>query len=44
MVPKFNTWRIALLVLRHEGAKLSLRLSCLAAVLLAVLLLAKSFA
>ena len=42
--PKFNSWRIALLVLKHEGAKLVLRLSCFVAALVAALLIAKAFA
>ena len=44
MVPRMNSWRIALLVLRHEGAKLSLRLGLFVAALVAALLLARAFA
>ena len=44
MVPRLNSWRVALLVLKHEGAKLLLRLSCFVAALVAALLLAKAFA
>ena len=44
MVPRMNSWRIALLVLKHEGAKLSLRLALFVAALVAALLLARAFA
>ena len=44
MVPRFNRWRIALLVLKHESAKLLLRLSCGVAALVAAVLMLKAFA
>ena len=43
MVPRFNTWRIALLVLKHEAAKLALRLSLFVAAFVAAVLLARAF-
>lgn len=44
MTPRFNTWRIALLVLKHESAKTALRSGAFVAACVAALLLAKVFA
>lgn len=44
MYPRFNTWRIALLVLRHELAKTAFRSGLVVSAVVAGLLLAKAFA
>lgn len=42
--PKFNTWRIAFLVLKHETAKSLLRLARLSIWVVVLLLIARVFA